>query len=1007
MTGANGGTKMKRRGWLFLSASVAALVVGLPARAADLASKAPAVAASIPASWTGFYMGVHAGSGSTSSTWGEDTGGLGDDMFNLGSWSGNGAGAIVGGQVGYNYQAGSVVMGVELDASAGQMNAFTRCFGNFNSICTTSTDWMGTLTARLGYAFGNMLVYVKAGGALADMSFTTADYTEPGQYAASETKLGWTVGGGVEMALTPQVSIKAEYAYMDFGTSNITFVPGPNGGGADVSQTAQVVKLGLNWRPGGAPLPGTVAVPAGPVRDWSGLYLGGHAGGAWARNEWTSVTGAPDAFNEFVTFPGAGDASGLLAGVQAGYNVQMGNVVAGIEASGSVADIDGYAKCASNALTSRSFSCRDTINSMGLLAARLGWATGDLLVYGKAGAAWADATSTLQPTAETISVSTSGTRWGWMVGAGLEYALGGNLSAFAEYNHIDFGTQSLSFTSPDGPFTVQMNQQVDAVRLGLNYRFGASDGRAAFAAAPPAPPAGWTAQVGARWFTSTGRMQKDLYDLTLTPRLNSRLIYENTTGQAGETFFRFDSDSRFFLKGFAGLGTLAGGSLYDEDFPAGPMYSNTLSQLANGRMAYGALDVGYDLVRQGGNSLGAFVGYRTLYQSVNGYGCQQVGLSTLCNVLGSPPEPIYESNLGLSETELWQGVAIGLNSRMRLTDRIGLEVDAAYIPYATRASYDNHWFRADINPQAESGHGWGTQIEAVLTYAVTDRFDLGIGGRYWFFTSEGASTQFPGAPTRSPETFFTERYGAFVQASYRFGDLPALPSAAGAAVTKAPRAAAAPVNWTGLYVGGTLGGGKAHTSYDNVYGTATTGNAVDLGGVLAGGQIGADYQFGQMVVGAEATAAWADITGTDTCYARAPLDNLSGSNCGSTINGLGTLTGRLGYAFDRALIYARGGFAWARQTDSFNLFPFIGTTLTNDSTNTGWTLGVGLEYALLPNLSVGLEYKHYAFGGSSSFTTSAPAPLAGVNLAPSNGRIDAVAMTLNWRFDPMALRPAQ
>lgn len=994
-----GAAKMKCRGWLFLSVSMAALVAGGQARAADLVTKAPAAAA-VPASWTGFYVGVHAGASALSTTWGSGTGELSVAGLNDTSWSGDGAAPIVGAQVGYNYQVGNIVMGVELDASAGQMNAFARCLGAFVSICTTSTDWMGTLTARLGYAFGNSLIYAKAGGALADSSFSLTSTVFPGQYGASETALGWTVGGGIEMAVTPQVSVKAEYAYMDFGSTNVTFVPG---GGSSVNQTAQAVKLGLNWRPNAAPLPGTVAVPAGPVRDWSGLYVGAHAGGAWARNDWTSIGGAPLGFEENGTFPGAGDAQGLMAGVQAGFNVQMGNLVAGLEATASVADIDGYAKCAVDLTTTSSFTCRNTIKSMGLLAARLGWAAGDLLVYGKAGAVWADADSTLQPTESVLSTSSSGTRWGWMAGAGVEYALGGNLSAFAEYNHMDFGSQSLAFNSPVGPLAATLDQQVDAVRLGLNYRFGASDGRRA--AAPPAPPAGWTAQVGARWFASTGRMQKDLYDDGINSRLNSRLIYGNTTGQAGETFFRFDTDSRWFLKGYAGLGSLAGGSLYDEDFPAGPLYSNTISSLSNGRLAYGALDVGYDFISQGGNTLGAFIGYRALYQAVNGYGCTQVGLSDVCNVPGGPVDPAMVGNLGLSETELWQGVAIGLNARMRLSDKLKLEVDAAYLPYAVRSSFDNHWFRSDINPQAESGYGWGTQLEAVLTYAVTDRLDVGLGGRYWFFTTEGAGTQFPGATNRSPQTFFAERYGAFLQASYRFGDLPVLPSASGAVITKAPRAAPVPTNWTGFYAGGTLGGGKAHTTYDNVYAAAPTGNGVDLGGALAGGQIGADYQFGQFVVGAEATAAWANLTGTDTCFAQAPLGDLSGSNCGTTFNGLGTVTGRLGYAFDRALVYARGGFAWARQTDSFNLVPFTGTTLSNESTNTGWTVGVGLEYALLPNLSVGLEYKHYSFGGASNFTTTDPAPLAGVNLAPADARIDAVAMTLNWRFDPMALRP--
>lgn len=999
---------MKVRGRFLLSASAVTLlsVLSTLATAADMPAKAPSAApVASPASWTGFYMGVHAGAGALSTTWADGTGALAGVQIDDTSWSGDGGAPIVGAQVGYNHQFGALVLGAELDASVGQLNAFARCLGDWMSICTTSTDWMGTLTGRIGYAFGNALVYAKAGGALAGNSFTVAGESYAGQFADSDTALGWTVGGGIEMALTPQVSVKAEYAYLDFGTSTLSLTSPFASANAAVSQNVQLVKLGLNWRPSAAPLPGTVAVPSGPVRDWSGLYLGGHLGGAWGRNDWASPTGIMAVGTQYGTFPGAGDAQGLMGGVQAGYNVQMGALVAGVEASVGVADIDGYAKCAWDGAGS-SMSCRNTIDSLGILSARLGWATGDLLVYGKAGAAWADATSTIQPTQSITAVSQSGTRWGWMLGAGVEYALGGNLSAFAEYNYIDFGAQALGFVAPIGPFSTDLDQRIDAVRMGVNYRFGPSDGRGAFAGPPPAPPAGWSAEIGARWFASTGRMQKDLFAPIDTERLNSRLIYSNTTGQAGETFFRFDTDSRFFLKGYAGLGTLAGGSLYDEDFPAGTGYSNTLSSLSNGRLAYGAADVGYDFLSQGGNTLGAFVGYRALYQSVNGYGCAQVGQSNLCNAVQQAAFPALSGNVLLSETELWQGVAVGLNSRMRLTDKLALEVDAAYIPYAVRSAYDNHWFRSDINPQAESAAGWGTQVEAVLTYAVTDRLNVGLGGRYWFFTSDTASTQFPQVPARSPQTFYTERYGAFVQASYRFGDVAVPGAASGAAITKAPRAPVAPVSWTGFYAGGTLGAGKAHTSYDNPYGPSATGDAVDLGGALAGGQIGADYQFGAFVVGAEATAAWANIVGTDTCFATAPLGLLSGFNCGSQVDGLGTVTARLGYAFDRALVYARGGFAWNRQTDSLNEVQFTDTILTQTGTNTGWTLGVGVEYALLPNLSVGLEYKHYAFGGSSAFGTTDPAPLAGVNLAPANTRIDTVAMTLNWRFDPFSARTA-
>ncbi|MGU3492905.1 outer membrane protein [Xanthobacteraceae bacterium A53D] len=991
---------MLGRRHLALSVSAAALLVAQAGmvRAADLVAKAPTAAAAT--SWTGFYLGLHAGAGQTTNAWGIATGDLAPSVplaYPVDTISGSG---LAGGQIGYNYQLGNIVLGVELDASAGQLSSRARCGDGWTSVCNAETNALGTLTARVGYAFDNMLVYGKAGGAFASSSFALPGTLYAGRYVGSDTATGWTLGGGVEVALTPQVSAKAEYAYMDFGSGTVDLHSGAAMSQIELSRSAQVVKVGLNWRPGAAPLPGTTPGSDAAGHDWTGLYLGGHLGGAWGQSGWSNATGLLDRSSSPGGFPGTGNAMGLLAGGQIGYNQQFGRWVAGLEASVSAADADGYAKCASNAATNRTFSCRDTVTSLGTFAGRLGWTAGDALFYGKAGAAWARANGTAQPTSMVEHLNQSGTRWGWMVGAGVEYAIDRNLSAFLEYSHLDFGAQDLAYAGFGETATASFKQRLDIVRMGLNYRLAWDKAGTKSAPKAFAMPVGWTAQVGARYFMSEGRMQKDLFDPNVRQRLNSRLIYENTTGQSLETFFRFDNRNGVFLKGFAGLGSLAGGSLYDEDFPAGPVYSNTLSSLRNGHLSYGALDLGYDFIRQNNSTLGAFVGYRALYQQVNGYGCVQIAASDVCDAASVASTPAILGNLGLSETELWQGVALGLNTRLALSDRLRLEIDAAYLPYVQRTSYDNHWFRSDINPQVERGQGWGTQLEAMLTYAVTDRLDVGVGGRYWFFATDSASTQFPMPLPRSPETFYAERYGAFLQASYRFGDLPRTEAETEwAKVAKAPEAAR-PVNWTGLYAGATLGVGKGSTAYASPFARPVTGDEVDLGGALAGGQIGADYQWGQIVVGAEASGAWAHLTGTNTCFSTAPAGALSGFNCGSRITGLGTVTGRLGYAFDRALIYARGGFAFDQQTDSFNNVNFTSVVLKNQSSNTGWTLGGGIEYALLSNLSVGLEYKHFDFGGSSEFFTSAPPSLVGVNLAPESTRVDTVSMTLNYRFNP-------
>ncbi|WP_238123261.1 MULTISPECIES: outer membrane protein [unclassified Xanthobacter] len=979
---------------LLVSVSTLATGVALPAIAADL-PPAMAVKAPGPAgSWTGFYLGTYVGAGLVDSQWGPGTGPLVATAPQSFPSSGSAAGALIGSTIGYNYQMGSYVLGLEGDLGTGFLYGQARCAGSWQSICTTDTDLLATLAGRIGYAFDNVLVYGKAGAAFINNSYTVSGTAYAGQFTGSQFQAGWTVGGGVEVALTPQMSAKAEYAYLDFGSSDVDLSNGRVASTIPMSGSAQMVKLGLNWRPWGAPLPGSGAALPVPGRNWAGFYLGGHAGGAWGRDDWTTANGFLAQDSVGGAFPGGANPMGLLGGVQAGFNVQSGPWVAGLEASISAADLSGYAKCAAgNTGTPTSYACHNAISSLGSLSGRLGQSWGDLLLYGKVGAAWVNSSGEVFPTDSVRHYTQSGTRWGWMLGSGIEYALSQNVSTFIEYNFYDFGTQDVTYSGWGRSATASFRQRLEAVRAGLNYRFAWGEADAPMAHKAPELPMGWTAEIGGRYFLSTGRMQKDLMAPVPPARLNSRLIYANTTGQSAETFFRFENKDGLFLKGFAGLGGLSGGGLNDEDFPAAVVYSNTITDLHDGQLAYGAIDVGYDFLRQGGNTLGAFIGYRGFYQSVNGFGCRQLAGDTTCDRAQAAAYPALLNSLGLSETESWQALAIGLNTRVHLSDRVRLEVDAAYLPYATRASTDNHWFRSDINPQVEQGRGWGTQLEAILSYAVTDRLNVGLGGRYWYFATDTASTQFPAPIPRSPQAFFSERYGAFVQASYLFGDLP--PKADGSLITKAPEQ---PVNWTGFYVGGTLGGGKGHSTYASPFAAPVSGDAADLGGAMAGGQIGGDWQFGALVVGAEASAAWANIIGANTCFSTAPAGADSGFNCGSGVGALGTVTARLGYAFDKTLLYARGGFAWDRQTDGFNNFNFTGQLMGHDSTNTGWTAGAGVEYALLPNLSVGLEYKHFDFGGSSAFFTTAPASLVGVNLAPDGLRLDMVAMTLNYRF---------
>ena len=256
---------------------------------------------------------------------------------------------------------------------------------------------------------------------------------------------------------------------------------------------------------------------AAPAYSWTGLYVGGHVGGAWSNNDWffpsnsiNSVAQQPTGTPFQTVFPnspaglratqlsgyqgptlgpldvsaGSNSASGWLAGAQIGYNYQIKNWVLGVEGEVSWTSLKGSNKDPNYSNTNQT----DT-DFVGVLSGRLGYAWDRLLVYGKAGGAWAhDKYSVLTNT--TFSVGngspspvtvTSGTmvdaatvnRFGYMLGAGVEYALTPQWSVRAEYQYLDFGWQHTTFTPTTtvvSPIDENIRQRIQVAEIGLNYR---------------------------------------------------------------------------------------------------------------------------------------------------------------------------------------------------------------------------------------------------------------------------------------------------------------------------------------------------------------------------------------------------------------------------------------------------------------------------------------------------------------------------------------------------------
>jgi outer membrane immunogenic protein len=198
--------------------------------------------------------------------------------------------------------------------------------------------------------------------------------------------------------------------------------------------------------------------------------------------------------------------------------------------------------------------------------------------------------------------------------------------------------------------------------------------------------------------------------------------------------------------------------------------------------------------------------------------------------------------------------------------------------------------------------------------------------------------------------------------------------------TKAPDYTAPQVvyNWTGFYVGGHIGGAFAG---DN----SLLGNDARFFGGVQGGF---DYQFaGNWVVGAEAQYSWLANNNNGVLF---PGGTLVTSNN----NQLGSVTGRLGYAWGPALLYAKGGYAWR---DNANLTvvnagaPAAFTT--NGNHRDGYTVGAGLEYMFTPNWSAKAEYQYYNFG-NTAFNTG-PADIVGARFRNDEHTVKA---GLNYRF---------
>lgn len=445
-----------------LAVALCALSIG-PALGADLPVKALPVKAPVaaPYSWTGWYLGVNAGYGL----------GQGQGTFASGpvlqTFNAIPAGAFGGGQLGFNYQIGSsFVLGAETDIQGSGITDSRTCLlgcgpASF-ALIDQKLNWFGTTRARVGLATGPVLTYVTGGAAYGEIEtgVSTLSGGIPASVTTSTTKTGWTYGTGVEAALGGNWTAKAEYLYLNFGSSTVAAT---GAGTLSVKNQEQVFRGGLNYR-FGPEQPAAI----GPTYNWAGVFVGGTFGYGIGRNDSTFVVPAAGAETFFLS-PRGFDGGGIV-----GYNWQFGSWVVGLDADFQGSTGRGYLTGVANGST-----IDQTLPWFGTVRGRAGYAVGPALFYATAGGAFGEfKDSIVQPAGAAASFSHG--KSGFAVGGGIENKLdifgllGPNWTTRTEYLFLDFGSVTDAFVPVGGPVqTLTSNLHEHVFRTTVSYKFGA------------------------------------------------------------------------------------------------------------------------------------------------------------------------------------------------------------------------------------------------------------------------------------------------------------------------------------------------------------------------------------------------------------------------------------------------------------------------------------------------------------------------------------------------------
>ncbi len=399
--------------------------------------------------WNGWYAGVQLGSTQHKTTYEDvdyDWFGSTIDLRSLGG--------SVGVTGGYNIVSDNVLLGIAADLSY-LTNSEEYIYSSDVQI-QNDVDLLASLRGRVGHAVGDTVVYTTAGLAYANFErswteFNDVDDTWPD---LGDGKLGVALGFGLEQAINERLSVAGAFQTNIFGENSST---NPNDFTLRINDRIHTLSLAVNYKLGDVAGNGAATAANGTPADFSGAYVGGQLGGAFADISTTDVN-----FEEFGSTYDVGN-SGALAGISGGYNWQMGATVLGVEAKVNAGDLSesyDFSQGSGDVVTSM-----DQIVS---LRGRAGVAAGDTLLYVLGGVSTAD----VENNYEFFDGDTSDTYTGITVGAGVEQFINSNLSWTTEASYTLFDGKEDAI---DDNEVYKGTADLLAVSAGVNYYIGASD----------------------------------------------------------------------------------------------------------------------------------------------------------------------------------------------------------------------------------------------------------------------------------------------------------------------------------------------------------------------------------------------------------------------------------------------------------------------------------------------------------------------------------------------------